>query len=577
MIISDKKLVRFDIGVPYDGGSLTMEELIKEIQGEAEVESPERSKNETPINIRQKLVGSPSGLRPLLKKRLYLDLDTYGEEQQFEKLKLLKLLYQFEKSYSGKVRITDLLSKTSLENVDKRSIGEDSANGSIVTELQLQLRREVGDVFPQDVETTLNVSVSLWHEKLRRVAIIASNRKLDREVRLQELKRIRDGLARELTAFPPLVGVGNAKVMESFYLRVSQMKQLAKTDDLSRAIAFLLQSSQTMGMLQANIEPLELPPLIVKDPKAYVAKSIDKVAAAVFGRVDTTGEERSELIRLSVHIEPLFEQVKQQGAAAEHDLNPLFIVSCLQEILMSARLKIADDEFEYRNPYYGWNSKGQPLMAVLRKLTNGKHVEEACRLVWILKVLRRRCANQGTLEDYIVQLDIEKLVNEVFVVLAKLPTLTAVYASNRVLGSQIVVTLQPLSFHTERLRSEVADSTGFIVEWLPQAQCLFQYFEDPKDAEMLIHIIVRHILAFQEDDRNDDTRTVDERKVLFYAMGEEITMQYAFNREVKSVSILSFRTAEMESDRRMMLHAGFTMPETSSIKGRGESRSKPNV
>lgn len=570
MNITNDKPARFDVGVSYDGGPLTLEALIEEILMEAEAESPERSMDETTSNIRQKLVGGRSDLRHLLKDRLHYDLNDYGEEQQFEKLKLLKLLFRLEKSYSGKVRITDLLSKTSLENVDKRLIGESSANGSIVTKLQLQLRREVGEVFPDEVEETIVAVASLWHRKLFRVAQIATDRKLEREVSFQELKRIRDDLSRELSTFPSLVGVGDAKVVESFYLRVSQMKQLAKADDLSRAITFLLQSGQTTRLLQENIAPLELPPLIVTDPKAYVAESIDQLATAVFGR-ETTGEEKIELIGQSVHIESLFEQAVQQGVTGAHDLNPLFIVSCLQEILMTDGLKKGEDEFEYFNPYYRWNSKAQPLMAVLKKLTKGKKVEEACRLVWIFKVLRRRYANQGFLENYLLQLEIEKLVNDVFGVLAKLPTIDAVYAANQVLGSKIITTLQPLSFHTERLRSEVADKTGFNVEWLPMAQCMFQHFENRNDADMLIYIIVRHILAFQDEDTEDGIRKIGVQQFHFHAIGEEITMAYAFAEEEKKVTICSFKTVEMDRDRCMMRNAGFAIPDE-AINERGESR-----
>lgn len=549
--LSQLKRGRFDIGAKRDDGPINMAKLIDEICQEAIDNGEEDEAAYSTENIRRKLIGSPSGIRHNLKTKIAFDLNGY-HNQEFEKLKLLKLLYSIEKRQKGKINITSLLSFLSLENVDKGFIGDQSVHGEIITELLSEIRFEIDESFHQTVLDAIVTIAMMWNKKLLEVAKI-SKMPHHKDVRIYELKRIKQYLINLKNRLPEPQIVSESNVMEAFYLRVMQLQELCRTEDVNRITDFILNSTHTKEMLgkKQRLNP-EFMNQVIIDLESFIQQHAQKVTEAVYQKDDVTDSEISNIVKWSTYVPTLLNNYNKQVYAEERrNLSCFFLVSCLQEIMLSETLKKGDDEYEFKNNHYGSDRKGRGLHSNLKKMKKNIFVEEALELIWVGKVERRMYANQNLLEEYLLIQEIGILVNEFIGIIAKLPDLETMFYWNDFLISQIIVAEKaPIINYAGIFDNIIRENTGYSCEL--HSMRMFQYFDNY--ANELTTIFLKEVVKHIQLSKSGYTR--DKQIMNIKIQDEAFIVVYAFDRNHRLLIIHNFMPIMADDEIELSNKAG---------------------
>ncbi|MEY9974981.1 hypothetical protein ABH966_005399 [Lysinibacillus sp. RC46] len=535
--ITKLKQGRFDIGAKRDEAPINMAKLIDEICQEAIDNGEEDEAAYSTENIRRKLIGSPSGIRHNLKTKIAFDLNDY-HNQEFEKLKLLKVLYSIEKRQKGKINITSLLSYLSLENVDKRIIGDQSVHGEIITELLSEIRLELDESFHKTVLDAIVKIVMMWNKKLLEVAKI-SKMPHHKDVRIYELIRIKQYLINLKNRLPEPQIVSESNIMEAFYLRVMQLQELCRTEDVNRITDFILNSTHTKEMLgkKQRLNP-EFMNQVITDLESFIQQQAQKVTEAVYQKDNVTDSEISNIVKWSTHVPTLLNSYNKQVYAEERqNLTCFFLVSCMQEIMLSETLKKGDDEYEFKNNHYGSDRKGRGLHSNLKKMNKNILVEEALELIWVGKVERRMYANQDLLEEYLLIQEIGRLANEFIGIIAKLPDLETMFYWNDFLLSQIIVAEKaPILHYTAFFNSIIREKTGYSCE--SHSARMFQYFDNINIANNITNIFLNEVAKDIQLSKSGYTR--DKQIMNMKIEDEAFIVVYAFDRNPRRLIIHNF-------------------------------------
>lgn len=535
---SKLKKGRFDIGAIRDEKPISLAQLIEEISQEAIKNEEKEEAAYNTENIRRKLIGNTSGIRHKLKSKLGFDLNSYSNNQEFEKLKLLKLLYSIEKRQKGRINITSLLSYLSLENVDKGIIGEPSKYGEIITELLSEIRLELEESFHRTALDTIVTIAESWNEKLLKVAKI-SRMPHYKDIRICELKRIKQYMVNLKNRLPEPQMVSESNVMQAFYLRVMQLRQLCRTEDINRVSGYILNSTQTKELLNSKqqFNP-ELMNQVIFDLELFMQLEAQQVTELVYQKDNVTVSEISNVVEWVRHIPKLLESFnKQVHTKGVQHLSYLFLVSCLQEIMLSETLKKGDDEYEFKNNHYGSDRKGRVLLSNLKKLTKNFSVEEALELIWIVKIERRMHANQGLLEEYLLIQEIGTIANEFIEIIAKLPDIETMFCWNEFLLSQIIVAEKaPILNYAGIFDNIIREKTGYSCDL--RSMRMFQYFDINSVANELTSIFLKEVSKHIQLSKSRYTR--NKQIMTIKLQDENFFVVYTFDKNLRRLIIHNF-------------------------------------
>ncbi|UXJ69484.1 hypothetical protein [Lysinibacillus fusiformis] len=544
---------RFDIGASKTSESVSLTLLIDEICQEALDSNENDEALYNPDNVRRKLVGNPSGIRNKLKNKIAFDLNNY-KDQEFEKLKLLKLLYSIEKNKKNKINITSLLSYLSLENVEKEIIGDYSVHGEIITELLSEIRIDLDESFHKIAFDTIWLIVTQWNEKLLQVSKI-SRMPYDKSVRIHELERIKQYMVNLKNRLPDPKMISESNVMEAFYLRIMQLQLLCRTEDINRITRFILESAHTKELLnnkQGYNSDFTIQ--IIDELGPFIEQHKQKLAKIVYQKNTITDSEISTISKWAKHVPTLLDSFKKQmHTVHEQPLSPLFIISCLQEILLSETLRKGDDEYEFKNDYYLSDRKGRALHPTLDKMTNNISVEEALELVWVTKIARRMHANLGVLDEHLLIKDIETLANEFIAIIAKLPDLETMLCWNEFLLSQVIVAENaPILNYAGIFDNIIRKETGYSCRL--HSMGMFQYFDITQVANILINTFLMQVK--QHIHLRESKHTKDKRILPIEIDEQRFIAIYAFDDNLRYLIIHNFLPIRSDDEIELMKKVG---------------------
>ncbi|MFS0558582.1 hypothetical protein [Brevibacillus sp. 179-C9.3 HS] len=474
----------------WDGREIMSKDLIAEIRHETKSQCTDWRKYDDE-NIKNKLFGT-SGLRENLKRRVGFDTEPYRQRQTFEEFQLLKILYQIEKHHSDKVNVTKLLGDLSLENVDRSILGERSVHGHVVTQLLTEVQLAIEPRFPVIANQTIIALTMAWNEKLLQIAAITRT-KHPKHFRVAELKRILDYATLLLDRLDDPQPVSDNRLLESFYLRVLQLQQIARTHDIDRVTSFVAGSRQTEDLGKQEVRPIPFIPHEITDAAEFVRENMDDIAPLVYPNELITKKLRQRLLKQATAVPELLDLYnKQKVSFHPQALTPLFLISCLQEIALSNSMDKGDDEYEFKNEYYLADGKPRTLTSALKNMTTQLDVEEAFQLVWTTKLERRIYANQELLDEYLLLLNIGTVCNRMIQKTMQVPDLVTMRVWNEFLLSQMIVNEYiPIVLAAGEFDRIVTKVTGLSCDL--RTMRLFSYFTGSAEAVAITNTILREI------------------------------------------------------------------------------------
>ncbi len=484
---------KFDPQNRWDGKPIKANDLIEEIRQEMikELEGTPRDdlRKYDNENIKNKLFGT-SGLREHLKERVGFDTAPFRPRQLFEELQLLKILYRIEKHHDEKLNITKLLGDLSLEIVDRSILGEKSVHGRAVTEPLSKVHLAIDPKFPVIAKNEIINLTMDWNNKLLQIAAL-TRMKETKEVRIAELRRILDYATHLLDRIDEPQPVSENRLLESFYLRVLQLTQIARTHDIDRVTKFITNSEQIKELGRQEIRSLPFTFCIITDPVAFVRKHIDAVASLVYPGEENT-EQRQFLLKQAAAVPELLEMYNKQKFGFEQPMTPFFLICCLQEIALSHSLSEGDDEYSFKNEYYKADSKSRTLTSTLKQMTKQLDVEEAFQLIWSTKLERRIYANQGQLDEYLLLMKISDVCNRMIKKTMKVPDFGTMRIWNEFLLSQMIINeTMPIVLAAGLFQNIVTHMTGLSCEI--RTYRLFTHFTSDAEAVAISQLIVQGI------------------------------------------------------------------------------------
>ncbi|MEW4286695.1 hypothetical protein [Priestia koreensis] len=453
----------FEIGVKKNPSRLSVLALCEEIQTE-EYKAGVLHNTDADIleNIRMKIEGTPSGLKPKLKNTLKFDLSKFGSDQQYSVLKLLKLLYKYEKFKGEKINIIGILSRPSLEYVDKSIIGMDSKYGEVIAEIKYEIRKEVGDRFALEVEDLVFNIISDWNGILTSIRRISSF-SMPSEDKLKELIRIKNQFRKVLERLSSENSIDEQyqeSLMEAFYLKIGQLLQTARLIDIDRVTKFIRESKITKELLQnENGLVVGVNDVVIEDLNLYFKKNDEYLSRLVYKKDLTTDKERIFIQKNLKTVKKMLNIYNKQTTSPQA-LTESFLISCLQEIILANLLKNGDDEFEFENPFYNARPKKRTLTSVLKRISKSENTEEIYELIWIAKIKRRIHANLGTLKEHLCTLEIGECINALIRQLITIPKIEVMKYLHGFLISQVILTEnQTICQYAEEFVKEVEMKT----------------------------------------------------------------------------------------------------------------------
>jgi hypothetical protein len=464
----------FDIGVRKRPGRLSNLALCEELQSDEAAAGIEHNLDSDIImHIRQKIEGN-SGLIPKLKNNLNFDLDKFGNDQQFSKLKLLKLLYKYEKFGKDRINVIGILTRPSLEYVDKSFVGRHSRHGILIQEIVYEIRKEVGDIFAQKVEESAIIIINDWNRILIEVTRIISL-PISKDEKLTELVRIKQQIQNLIERFSSIEKYQD-NVMEAFYLKINQLKQAARLVDIDKVTRCISKSQITKELMVKENQCYSYKEVIVEDLELYMKDHELELAKLVYQKEFPSSSDKL-FIQTHITSVKILHDIYNKQRSYKQLLTLTFIISCLQEIKLTFSSVQGDDEFEYNYEYYNSRYSKRTLRSVFKQISNSKSVEEIYELIWVTKIERRIHANLGTLEEYVTVLEIGLSVNALIRHMVTFPHLSIVKELHSFFRSCIFLSeTRTISHYAKEYGREVEKETGFRCK--VNSYRVFQYFDD---------------------------------------------------------------------------------------------------
>ncbi|MGO4695414.1 hypothetical protein AB4Z50_14170 [Paenibacillus sp. 2TAB26] len=543
---------RFDPQAKWDGKPVDANDLIEEIRLETFNELAGTPWDDEPKysyeNIKNKLFGT-SGLRDNLNQRVGFDTSSYRQFQKYEELKLLKIMYRTEKHHSEKVNITKLLGDLSLEIVDRSVLGEMSVHGNVVTELLTQVHLAIEQGFPAIANQAIIDLTMAWNEKLLQIGALTYS-PLPREVRMAELERIRDYGKLLLERLDEPQPVSDKNLLESFYLRVLQLKQIARTHDIDRVTNFINGSKQTKDLRKQEVRMIPFPPSIIMDSVTFVREYMDAVATFIYPGEKINDKHRRFLLKQATAVPEMLALYNKQKMGDQQKLTPLFLLSCLQEIELSHSLSEGDDENAFKNEYYLADGKPRTLTSILKKLTKQMNVEEVFQLVWTIKLERRINANLGRLDEYLLLVDIGTVCNQMINKTMLVPDLGTMRVWNEFLLSQMIVNeTVPIVLAAGEFDRIITQMTGLSCEI--RTVRLFSFFTSDAISNALMQPILRKIKSAMLEPRQEELQVMN-----FNLFEEEFILGFFIDLARRTFVLQFFIPRTKDEECKLMVNAG---------------------
>lgn len=482
------KLSIFDMGVCKRPQKLTDAMLYREIADQ------EAGDDES---VRQKLIGK-SSIKSKLKEDLNFDLDRFNLSQNYEKLKLLKILYWYEKSplNPDSVKLISILAHPSMANQDQRLIGKESPYGKALTELKFEVRKEIDESFALKVADDTISIINAWDIAHYNVMHLV-NREIPIKDILTELKRIKEDLSSVFNRLEldELTPVYESKIMEAFYLKVHQLDHISRVLDIQKAMSYICYSSHSKKLLaQRHLLPPSFKDLIIDEPESYLNDNLERVTQLAYQKELVTQSEMKYIKRKLERVEVLLEIYNQQRRGADlQRLSLSFLIAALQEILLAEHPDDDDPEAFYRNDFFKSKRNVRTLSSALKNFEKEKSFEEEIfEIIWIAKIERRLYAFRGRLEPYLLSVEISEQINTIVSLLTAVPHLNRMNALHNYFIDQVFLTEQEtVGRYQDEFCDAVKRNSGF--DCIICTRRVFSLFDDQDTRLFFTHLIINGI------------------------------------------------------------------------------------
>lgn len=470
--------------------------------------------------IRQKVEGTKSGLKLKLKKSFNFDFNKF-EGQEYEKLKLIKLLYRVHEKNS---RLYDVLGNPSLEGVDNTVLNYESVYGNIIALLKNEVMKEVDKEFIRNGKYTIYNVCKDWEIVIQSVYLKLFD--LDKKLLTDELDRIDKFMSYLLYRLPDIKEVKvpyKHSLFETFYLKLLQYENLGRQKDLHKINSYNpkidvkisdVYMKEYQKILETEVE--------VNRIEEYINVNIDKIVELVY-MSKSVSEEEKEIVLKDKTIEmvkSLIEMWKRNTTAnMEEFVSLIIIVSCIQEIINASETKE-----EYNIKYYGWKTECNTLIS---KLKNGTDTRDAYQILWVRKVKQRMYNNLGLNKQLNLATSIEKNIDKIIEFIIKYYNISDMLEVHTYFLKKVersILNNSDFIIEIEYMSNYIYNKTEFVMEVAHKN--VFNYFKEIKTTRIGSQVIQKMI---------DEIKELENKKISS-KFGYNISKEYRLEIELSDIN-----------------------------------------
>jgi hypothetical protein len=323
-----------------------------------------------------------SGLVHRLQK-LGIDLQRFSNDG--EKVKLLFFLCCFEKQ--RRIEMTPFLSNPTLENVDNGFVGSITRNGELISEIKMNIQKEITNRYIIDSKEKLKNIALQWQNVIEQILY-----KLDLDVggwNKKELEQIDLQLQFIQSMFlSNKIIQYKDTILETFYLKILQHENLGRENDIID-----IQELDRQGMYDPDASWVnqykEMLNQVVDEEKIeeFIKGNRKRLAYMAFRKNPSSNDSR-KFKAASNKIRFYLGMLEDNTLWKKEDGIPvLIIISCIQEIIeLNKKEKV-------NNQFYRYKTKD--LKTLNTELYRGKGAYQKNQIAWVEKVRNRYNSNLG--------------------------------------------------------------------------------------------------------------------------------------------------------------------------------------
>lgn len=368
--------------------------LYQEILNESNVNDVE--------NIRQKFDGENSGIKTLLKDKIGISLSEF-ENEKYEQLKLLKLLYKLIKDNANQ-NLFLILTKPSLENVDNSIVGFSGKNGSVFTEAKSEAMKEITPEFIRDVK--LQLAKVGKREELFLNTIRLCKRRPDFFKIIEQFQTKAHEIERK---FDVMTIVPNKHTLfETFFLKLLQAEMTARFSDFTELNIYVMYCEKFPEEKIINSTHTFNGSIDKNNISEFINSNINGIVKLIINNEVPDKKLMKKLLSYTPYVNSIINLHEEHSTSdyTTYRVPELMVISCLQEIWET---DLSKEEYIYT--YHGYKSSCKTLIS---KLKNINYAEEMYQIIWVVKTKDRYDVNLGFKKQLIEIYKTETILDNIF-------------------------------------------------------------------------------------------------------------------------------------------------------------------
>lgn len=336
------------------------------------------------------------GLIERLKKYLNFDLELFDSNEGYQPqvYKILYMFYMLENRDYPNTNILELLSKPSMENVDNSFVGQVTSNGKIINTVKRALEKELDLHVKQDIKMQVTRIIREWQMMIKTVCGMLEMLE-DEEKRNHLGKTINmvQGYADRIRIPMEKLKYHHSPI-ETLYLKIVQYESRGRVQDIKKVNLLEVQNGDVTvpPEIKDKMKRLSSVSIKVENIEAFMNEEAAALAQFVYGREKTDKEMRRKIRDSSGKVKRLLSYFWNQTKLfydTKGFIDELFLVSCLQAILLSKK----NETFDYK--FHGYEKKSTHKPQVHGALKKEALPYDALQIYWVRKVIEQWNDNLG--------------------------------------------------------------------------------------------------------------------------------------------------------------------------------------
>lgn len=343
-----------------------------------------------------------------LKTYLDIDLDLYDYsdiKNKREKAKIFYFLYMLKTRDFPNVNVLKLLGTPSMENIDNSFLNWKTYNGSIVKFVKGLLEKELNPQAIENIKGALSYITLAWDKFLDDIrfqmdCFASAEHKYDIEHLLEPVPLLMKTRSNHYDFSP----------IGTLYLRILQNEYIGQIKDILLINSIQIDSNYNIPSEMIK-EMKKLSNLKVKvcNVEKYIDENAKKIAEYVYTKTNISKDERRRIrynkkkvliiMDFCIRAKPLINM--------EHEVTELFIISCLQAILIDS----SNETFDYI--FHGYQNYMKHKPQVQGALKRDGHIVDALKIYWERKVMDHWYANIGRYDLRCKLRELEKVCDNI--------------------------------------------------------------------------------------------------------------------------------------------------------------------